>query len=142
MINLLFVSSYSDLGGGETALMALATHLDLKRFRPHLLVPRNGQLAEAWQAQGWPVHILPWRGATTYFIPAVWARLPISYQIEKLIREQHIQIVHSDYHTLPMVMPAAEREGIPAIWTCMGWWFKPKVWQRDFFRRSTATFAH
>ncbi len=142
MINLLFVSSYSDLGGGETALLALATHLDLKRFRPHLLVARTGQLAEAWQAQGWPVHIMPWRGATTYFIPAVWARLPISYQIENLIREQHIHIVHSDYHTLPMVMPAAERAGIPTLWTCMGWWFKPKIWQRSFFRRSMATFAH
>lgn len=142
MINLLFVSSYSDLGGGETALLALATHLDPNRFYPHLLVPRNGQLAEAWGAHGWPVHIMPWRGATTYFIPAIWARLPISRQIETLIREQHIDIVHSDYHTLPMTMPAAERVGIPALWTCMGWWFKPKLWQRGLFRRSAATFAH
>lgn len=142
MINLLFVSSYTDLGGGETALLALATHLDPARFHPHLLVPRIGQLAEAWQAQGWPVHIMPWRGATTYFIPSMWARLPIVYKIECLLREQHIQIVHSDYHSLPMAMPAAERLGIPALWTCMGWWFQPKWWQRGFFRHSAATFAH
>jgi glycosyltransferase involved in cell wall biosynthesis len=141
-INLLFVSSYSDLGGGETSLLALASHLNPARFQPHLLVPREGQLAEAWRTHGWPVHVTPWRGATTYFIPAIWARLPISRRIEALIREQKIQVVHSDYHTLPMALPAAERADIPAIWTCMGWWFHPKPWQRGFFKRSKATFAH
>jgi glycosyltransferase involved in cell wall biosynthesis len=142
MINLLFVSSYSNLGGGETALLTLAKHLDPARFRPHLLVPREGQLAEGWRAAGWQVHVMPWRGATVYFVPAIWARLPMTRRIEALIREQDIDAVHSDYHTLPMVMPAAERAGIPALWTCMGWWFHPKFWQRDFFRRSAATFAH
>jgi glycosyltransferase involved in cell wall biosynthesis len=85
---------------------------------------------------------MPWRGATIFFIPAIWARLPISRQIETLIREHDICAVHSDYHTLPMALPAAERAGIPALWTCMGWWFRPKPWQHGFFRRSAATFAH
>jgi glycosyltransferase involved in cell wall biosynthesis len=140
--NLLFISSYADLGGGETALLALAEHLDPARYRPHLLLPREGQLAAAWRARGWPVYLTPWRGATTWFIPAVWARLPVSHRIEHLIRNQDIRLVHSDYHTLPMALPAAERAGVPAIWTCMGWWFHPKFWQRGFFRRSKSTFAH
>jgi glycosyltransferase involved in cell wall biosynthesis len=140
--NLLFISSYTELGGGETALLTLAQQLDKTRFCLHLLVPRAGQLGERWSANGWPVHILPWRGATVYFVPAIWARLPISQSIEQLIREQNIHLVHSDYHTFPMARPAAERAGIPAIWTCMGWWFHPKFWQRGFFRRSHATFAH
>jgi glycosyltransferase involved in cell wall biosynthesis len=140
--NLLFISSYSDLGGGETALLSLAAYLDPERFRPHLLVPHEGQLAEAWRARGWPVYVSRWRGATTYFIPSLWAQLPISRRIERLIREQHIDLVHSDYHSLPMALPAGERAGIPAIWTCMGWWFHPKPWQRGFFGRSAATFAH
>ena len=50
--NLLFVSSYSDLGGGETALLSLAAYLDPARFRPHLLVPREGQLAAAAAVRG------------------------------------------------------------------------------------------
>lgn len=136
------MSSYTDLGGGETALLTLASHLDPTRFNPHLLVPREGQLAEAWRAHGWPVHIIPWRGATIYFIPAIWARLPISHHIASLIRAHDIRAIHSDYHTLPMLIPAAERAGIPPLWTCMGWWFHPKPWQRGFFRRSAATFAH
>lgn len=141
-LNLLFASSYTDLGGGETALLALVGALDHTRFTLHLLVPREGQLAERWRGNGWQVHLLPYRGATTYFIPALWARLPVSHHIEQLIREHNIHAAHSDYHTLPMLLPAAERAGIPALWTCMGWWFHPKPWQRGFFQRPAATFAH
>lgn len=140
--NLLFASSYTDLGGGETALVTLAQHLDPARFRPHLLVPREGQLSARWQEFGWPVHVAAWRGATVYFIPALWARLPVSRHIETILLDHEIRAAHSDYHTLPMLLPAAERAGIPALWTCMGWWFRPRVWQRAFFRRSAATFAH
>ena len=141
-MNLLFVSSYSDLGGGETALLTLAQHLAPDRYFPHLLVPREGQLSQRWRELGWPVHVRPWRGATVYFIPALWARLPIRYFIERLIHEQDIRAVHSDYHSLPMTLPAAESAGIPALWTCMGWWFHPRPWQRRFFQRPAATFAH
>lgn len=141
-VRLLFISSYTDLGGGETALLTLARQLDPQRYQPHLLVPREGQLSAAWRKQGWPVHVQAYRGASTWFIPALWSRLPISRTIETLIREQGIHALHSDYHSLPMALPAAERAQIPALWTCMGWWFKPKTWQRGFFQRSSATFAH
>jgi glycosyltransferase involved in cell wall biosynthesis len=137
---ILFVSSYVGLGGGETALLALAQHLDLSRFQPHLLLPHDGQLGERWREHGWPMHLTPWRGATVYFIPQIWAHLPITRRIERLICEQSIRVVHSDYHTLPMVIPAAERAGALPLWTCWGWWFHPKPWQRRFFRRAKATF--
>lgn len=140
-INILFISSYIDLGGGETALLNLVDNLDATRYLPHLLVRAEGQLAAAWRKRGWPVSIKAWRGASTYFVPLLWAQLPISHFISKLIREQHIDLIHSDYHTLPMALPAAERVGIPALWWCWGWWFKPKVWQRAFFRRPAATIA-
>lgn len=140
-ISILFASSYTDLGGGETALLNLVDTLDPARYRPHLLVPRAGQLSAAWEARGWPVHILPYRGATVYFVPAVWARLPVTRRIERLIRDQDIRLVHSDYHTLPMALPAADRCGVPTLWTCWGWWFRPKPWQRGFFRRCAAILA-
>jgi glycosyltransferase involved in cell wall biosynthesis len=142
LINLLFASTYTDLGGGETSLVTLARQLDPARFRPHLLVPRQGQLSAAWREQGWPVHVTHWRGATVYFIPEIWAQFPVTRRIERIIRDNDIHLVHSDYHTLPLVMPAADRAHVPTIWTCMGWWFHPKPWQYAFFRRSRATFAH
>jgi len=138
--NILFISSYTGLGGGETATLNLATHLE--GYNVHLLVPAEGEFSRAWENAGGTVHVDRWRGATVYFVPAVWSWLPISHRIEKLIREQQIDIVHSDYHTLPMALPAAKRAGVPCVWTCMGWWFHPKWWQKSFFHDIDLIFAH
>lgn len=141
-VNLLFASSYADLGGGETALLALAAALNPARWRPHLLTPRAGQLAARWADHGWPVHIRPYRGASTLFVPALWARLPIVAQMGEVIAAEGIRAVHSDYHSLPMAHAAARHAGVPTLWTCMGWWFRPRPWQRAFFRGIDRIFAH
>ncbi|NDJ60838.1 MAG: glycosyltransferase family 4 protein [Chloroflexi bacterium] len=142
-INLLFVTTYVGLGGGETALLTLVEALVKQhpQICPHLLLPRDGQLAARWRDHGWPVHLTRWRGTTIYFIPAMWGRFPITRRIARLIRAQAIRAVHSDYHSLPFVVPAAAQTQIPAVWTCWGWWFRPQPWQRGFFRRPAATFA-
>jgi glycosyltransferase involved in cell wall biosynthesis len=141
LINLLFVTTYVGLGGGETSLLTLVEQLDPARFTPHLLVPHDGQLAERWRANGWTVHISPFRGVSVYFVPALYAQFPIRWQIERLIRERDIHAVHSDYHSLPFALPAAHQVGVPLVWTCWGWWFHPKAWQRGFFTQPDATFA-
>jgi glycosyltransferase involved in cell wall biosynthesis len=134
-LNLLFASWYTGLGGGETDLLTLARDLDPARYTPHLLLPRAGRLGELWQAQGGQLHILPYRGATTWFHPAVWAAFPVVGRMADFLREQQITLIHSDYHTLPLIYPAAQQAKIPILWTCHGWWFKPKLWQRAFFRQ-------
>ena len=133
--NILFASWYVGLGGGETDLLTLAHDLNPDAYRPHLLLPRMGTLGERWQAAGWPVHTLPYRGASTWFIPALWARFPVVKRMAALLQAQQIDLVHSNYHTLPLIAPAARRAGVPVVWTCHGWWFRPKPWQRAFFRR-------
>ncbi len=142
-IPLLFITTYVGLGGGETSLLTLVEALVRhdSRYEPHLLLPHDGQLAERWRANGWSAHVTPFRGASTYFVPAIWARFPVTASIAQLIDEQHIRAVHSDYHSLPFALPAARRAGVPLVWTCWGWWFKPKPWQRGFFRQPDATFA-
>jgi glycosyltransferase involved in cell wall biosynthesis len=140
-IPILFISSYVGLGGGETDLLTLAKTLGTTQYDLHLLLPYEGQLSARWRDMGGTVHITAWRGASVCFVPAVWARFPISRRIERIIRENGIRAVHSDYHTLPMALPAAERARVPLIWTCWGWWFHPKLWQRGFFRRPDKIFA-
>ncbi len=135
MIRVLFASWYTGLGGGETDLLTLADRLDRSRYEPHLLLPAEGPLSERWRGAGLPVHILPYRGASVYFIPAVWERFPVVRRMTELLRQQKIALIQSDYHTLPLISPAARRLGIPLSWTVWGWWFKPKPWQRAFFRR-------
>ncbi len=142
-IPLLFVTTYVGFGGGETSLLTLVEHL-VKRdptYQPHLLLPHDGQLGERWRANGWPVHTLSWRGASVYFVPAIWSHFPITAHIANLIYAEGIRAVHSDYHSLPFALPAARIRQLPLVWTCWGWWFKPKAWQRAFFRQPDATFA-
>ena len=134
MKRILFASWYTGLGGGETDLLTLADALDAGRFQCHLLAPTDGQLAERWRAGGRPVHVSRYRGASTIFAPAVWARFPVVRRLETLLVREEIDLVHSDYHTLPLIEPAARRTGTQIMWTVHGWWFRPKPWQRNFFR--------
>ena len=134
MKRILFASWYTGLGGGETDLLTLAASLAAGRFERHLLLPREGPLAERWRSQGGHVHTLRYRGASTYFLPAVWARFPVVERLSDLLVSEGIDLVHSDYHTLPLIAPAAKRIALPLVWTIWGWWFRPKPWQRRFFR--------
>jgi len=136
----LFISWYAGLGGGETDLLMLAEGL-ADRVVPHLCLPRPGPLGEAWAAQGWPVHILPFRGASTWFVPQVWARFPVVGRLKALLKRESIALVHSDYHALPYALPAAHALGLPVAWVLWGWWFRPCPWQRAFFRRPDLTVA-
>ncbi len=67
-------------------------------------------------------------------MPSVWARFPESRRIESALRELSPQVVHSDFHSLPFALPASRRLGVPLIFTCYGWWFRPRPWQRGFYR--------
>ncbi len=134
MQRILYTSWYTGLGGGETDLLTLAGALDHKHFETQLLVPAEGKLQQRWRAKGWAAHTLPYRGASTWFVPALWARFPIVRRMEALLAAQRIDLVHSDYHTLPFIAAAAWRLDLPVLWTVWGWWFQPKAWQRAFFR--------
>ena len=141
-VPILFTSWYVGLGGGETHLLSLLDHLTPQQYEPHLLLPRDGQLGVQARKRGCQVHIIPYRGASVYFVPWLWSHLPVVSKLQQLIRQHHIQLVHGDYHTLPYVEPAAKRENIPVVWTVHGWWFHPKPWQRSFFRSINRTIAH
>ena len=133
-MRILFFSHYTGLGGGETSLLALLSALDQKRYTLSLVCPREGQLPDATRALGLDVYVIPYRGASTWFVPSLWRHFPAVNRIEALLRERTPSVVHSDFHTLPFVLPACQRLGIPVIFTCWGWWFRPKPWQRNFYR--------
>ncbi|MCY4145498.1 MAG: glycosyltransferase, partial [Chloroflexi bacterium] len=134
MKRILYTSWYTGLGGGETDLLTLAEALDHARFETQLLVPAAGKLQQRWREAGWDAHTLPYRGASTWFVPGLWARFPGVRRMTDLLAAQRIDLVHSDYHTLPLIAAAAQRLGLPVLWTVWGWWFEPKAWQRAFFR--------
>ncbi len=139
MHTLLFISHYTGRGGGESVQLNLMREL-IRRggYRLHLLTPRSGQFPEAAAALGVQTHLIPFRGASVYFIPALYTRFPVVGQIAALLRAIKPNLIHSDYHALPFAVGAGERTGIPVLWNAMGGWFAIKRWQHDFFRRRVA----
>jgi len=129
-----FFSSYTGLGGGETSLLALLGALDKKAHQPTLVTPRAGALPESVHALGIEARVVPYRGASLWFIPSLWARLPTVGRMVAALRDLSAQVVHSDFHSLPFALPACRRLGLPIVFTAYGWWFRPRPWQRAFYR--------
>jgi glycosyltransferase involved in cell wall biosynthesis len=141
-LRILFCSYYTGLGGGEVSLMGLMNGLKDRGHESVLLCPRDGQLPESARGNGIGAFIVPYRGATAWFMPKIWWYLPATQRIDRAIADLKPTAVHSDFHTLPFVSPVCGRHGIPLVYTCYGWWFRPKPWQRAFFRRGpTLTLA-
>lgn len=138
MINLLFITIYTGIGGGEALTLNLMGALDKARFRAHLLTPRAGKFPQAAAARGVQTHQLPFRGTSTLFVPALWARAPLVGKLRAFLRQNAIDAVLSDYHSLPFIVPAARRLNIPVLWNAMGWWFPIYAWQRRFFRHEVS----
>ncbi len=134
MKNILFISTYTGIGGGESLQLNLMRALDDKRYSLHLLTPRRGPFAEAAASLGVTTHFLPFRGTSTFFIPAIWSWFPVVSRLYPLLQEYEISAVLSDYHSLPFIVPAAEYLSVPVIWNAMGWWFPIHTWQRHFFQ--------
>ncbi len=132
--NLLFITAYNGIGGGETVQLNLMRALAPGRYHVHLLTPRHGDFQKAAAELGITTHTLPYRGTTTVFVPALWAATPVVGKLRSLLERETIHVIISDYHSLPFVVPAANVLGIPVIWFALGWWFPIYPWQRAFFQ--------
>lgn len=130
----LFVTAYGGLGGGETALLGLCRALDVD-ISPSLVVPREGQLAGEARSLGIPVHVMPFRGATRWFVPSLFAFLPPAVHLRRILRRETPDVVCTDFHTLPFAAAACRATGIPVVFVCWAWWFRPFPWQRNLYRR-------
>ena len=129
----LFSSAYSGLGGGETIQLNLAEELVRRGMEAQLIVREEGDFARCWRQLGQKVHIVPFRPASVYFVPFFSSLARVVRKMADILQTEQIQIAHGDYHSLPYLAEAARRVGVPRIWICMGWWFHPKPWQREFF---------
>jgi glycosyltransferase involved in cell wall biosynthesis len=131
--NLLFMTTYTGVGGGESLQLNLMKVLDQDKYNLHLLTPRSGSFPDTAEKYGITTHVIPFRGTNVLFVPEMWQRFPIINKLKDFLREQEIDAVLSGYHPLPFIVPAAKSLDIPVIWNATGWWFPIYPWQRDFF---------
>jgi glycosyltransferase involved in cell wall biosynthesis len=135
---ILFASHYTGLGGGESVQLGLMRELIARGYQLHLVTPRPGTFVETAAKLGVEAHVIPFRGASTYFIPALYTHWPVVPRLAALIQQTQTTLIHSDYHTLPYMVGAGERQQVPVLWNAMGGWFAIKPWQYAFFRKRVA----
>lgn len=133
-MNLLFITHYTGRGGGESVQLNLMSELAPRGYTMHLVTPQLGKFNELASAYGVQSHVIPFRGASTWFIPFLYKRFPVVGQLTRLLHELQIDLIHSDYHALPFAVGAGKRAQIPVLWNAMGGWFAIKRWQHGFFR--------
>lgn len=118
---LLFVQPTSEVGGSDLALLRLVRGLDKRAYRPIIALPGPGPLAGKIAAAGGEVRHVPMPPLRRTLNPLVQGRfaagfLPAISSLQQLIREEGVDIVHSNSLFTPYGGAASRRCGKPHVW--------------------------
>ncbi len=87
----LYIQPTSEIGGADIALYRLVTHLDRSRFRPVVVLPREGPLGTLMRREGVDVRIVPMvqlrpRRSVRYLLGFALAFPPTVVRLARLAR--------------------------------------------------------
>jgi phosphatidylinositol alpha-mannosyltransferase len=121
-VKILYLQSTSEIGGSDITLLRTLEVLDKKQFEPHVVLPHEGPLMEAFRKAGCRVHILPSMRKLTsrkgigYLLLYLIGYFAAVLQLVRLIRREGINLVHSNtIHNLYGFM-AALLSRRPHVW--------------------------
>ncbi|MFA5118435.1 MAG: glycosyltransferase [Candidatus Omnitrophota bacterium] len=86
MENILYVSVFPHIGGGEVSLQLILKRLDKKRFRPYVVCYAEGALVEALKGQGVEVFVFQ-RGS-------FFSNFTIIWKLARFMKRYSISLVH------------------------------------------------
>ncbi len=113
------------VGGGESHLLSLSTHLNKDLFEPIVLSFTDGPMIEMLREKGIRTHIIFTKKPFNLF---VWGK------VKKLIKQEKIDIVHAHgTRAHSNVFWAARSLHIPLVYTIHGWSFHND--QRSFIKK-------
>lgn len=119
--------SHSSLLGGERVLLRLLSALDRTRTDPLLVIPSEGPLAEAVRSLGIATRVTPvawWIPATHWSAPEFLAQLEgiedRTSTLEQLLREERVELVHTNVIVTMEGALAAARLSLPHVWHSRG----------------------
>ncbi len=115
----LFISLYTEIGGGEIGLFHLLENLDKSRFQHIVMFNKRGPLVEKLTKIGIQTAIVPFVVAMLQqcIIPRIfWSNFKASWEIKSYIKKQQIEIVQcSDVLSLLLLFPAMLFDRIPVV---------------------------
>jgi len=136
MTTLLFLHTTSEIGGSDVSLVRLVEGLDRSRYAIIVALPSDGPLVARLKSAGARVEIMPVLFKLTSrrglgFLFRFAANYPRAIRaLVRLIRREHVSIVHTNtIHNLYGVT-AARVAGVPHVWH-----FREIVWQSGALRR-------
>jgi glycosyltransferase involved in cell wall biosynthesis len=122
MINILYILCRGDLGGGgENYLIILLRHLDRTKFRPVVIVPKDGALSPVLQELGAAVYTVPvvtdkWLANDNNWYSFLKEFPERVRTILDIIRNEKINLVHTNTNFVFDGAVAAKIAKIPHVW--------------------------
>jgi len=103
------------IGGGESHLLSLTSHLDRSRFEPVVLSFTDGPMMEALRQMGVETRLIY---TEKPFDIRIWGK------VKRLLSDERIDVIHAHgTRAASNVLWAARSLGIPVIYTIHGWSF-------------------
>jgi glycosyltransferase involved in cell wall biosynthesis len=116
-VRILITIRQGKIGGGESHVMELISHIDKTKFEPIVLSFTEGPMVDALRSWGIQTHVIYTERAFNFF---VWKR------VKKLFIDERIALVHAHgTRANSNVSWAARQLKLPLIYTVHGWSFHP-----------------
>jgi glycosyltransferase involved in cell wall biosynthesis len=102
MIPILYLQSTSEVGGSDITLLRTIEALDRTKVEPHVALPHDGPLVEAFRKAGCRVHLLPAMRKLTsrrglgYLARYAAGYVPGALAVARLIRREDLALVHTN----------------------------------------------
>lgn len=119
---ILFLNHSSRVSGAERSLLDMLRHLDRTRFETIVAAPQDGDLPALVVRSAVPFHPLPLRRIRKTLNPLRWSAdllnvVRIAAKLARLIRREHIDLVHCNSSTAQLYGGMAARWcGVPCAW--------------------------
>jgi glycosyltransferase involved in cell wall biosynthesis len=102
VIPILYLQSTSEVGGSDVTLLRTIEVLDRTKVEPHVALPHDGPLVEAFRKAGCRVHLLPAmrkltsRRGLAYLGRYAAGYVPGALAVARLIRREELALVHTN----------------------------------------------
>lgn len=123
MYKIVYLSQFSNIGGGETILLYLLSKLDRKIFQPVVILPLKGQLSKKLNKMDvttYYIQLSPY-SIRTFFVPGF--SFKGAYELYKLVKTVNPDIIHLNHLNLAFYAGSAGKlMRIPVLATAHGPW--------------------
>lgn len=120
---ILYLSAFSEIGGGETSLLYLLSKLNKKKFTPIVVLPKEGQLSNQLRQAHITVYIIPFSPYSWRFLFLPGCTPSALLKLFRLCRTQRPKLIHLNHPILSLYGGLIGKLlKIPVITTAHGPW--------------------